>query len=204
MLPSRPLSSHPRGSSTSHCRSSASRSGAVRSIRRKCSSVDPVGDDDHPIIRHSQDAHRAGSVVCGDGQDAVAALSSRPQPVHPIPGIPPRRRQFDSFGAAVLLDLLQHQQLSPVEVRHHRHVRKDLSRGIVQWREVVEVENHRGERTQPEPAGAATSPPAAWPALVKHQRECGPERRACPHTTHAAAPAGPTGPRRAARHPLRG
>ena len=43
MLPSRPLSSHPRGSSTSHRRSSASRSGAVRSSRRKCSVSTPLG-----------------------------------------------------------------------------------------------------------------------------------------------------------------
>ena len=70
-----------------------------------------------------------------------AALSSSAQPVHPISRILPRGRQLDSLGGAELLDLLQHQQFSPVQVRHQRYLRKDLFGGIVQWREVVEVEN---------------------------------------------------------------
>ena len=45
----------------------------------------------------------------------------------------------------VLLDLLQHEQLSPVQVGNHRHIRPDTLRGIVQWREVVEVEYQRDE-----------------------------------------------------------
>ena len=133
----------------------------------------------------------------------VAALSSRRA------AVPSNMRHTSTtpamrLGTAVLLDLLQHVQFGPVQVGNHRHVRQDMSRGIVQWREVVEVENQRGERTQPEPADGTTSPPAAWPALEKPRRECGQGRQACPHTTHAAAPAGPTGPPRAARHPEQG
>src|SRR5512133_3736507 len=83
-----------------------------------------------------------------------AALSSRAQPIRPISAIPPRRWQPDprslAVATAVLLDLLQHEQLSPVQVGNHRHIRPDTLRGIVQWREVVEVEYHRGERAYPD------------------------------------------------------
>jgi hypothetical protein len=56
-------------------------------------------------------------------------------------------RPLDSLGAAELLNLLQHQQFSPVQVRHHRYLRKDLFGGIVQGREVVEVKNLRLHRS---------------------------------------------------------
>ena len=105
------------------------------------------------IFRDSKDANRAGGMVCGDGENVVTPLSGRTQPLRPILGMPPRLRQPNrrslAASTAVLLDVLQHEQLSPVQVRHHRNIRPDTLRGIMQWRQVMQVKHQWVERTEP-------------------------------------------------------
>ena len=112
--------------------------GVVEVARRERGRVVAVGHEHAAVGIEAQQLLRARDLRLRQHDDALAA--GRPG-AHPLR---PRRRVRPA--AAVGGDRLQHQQLGPVKVPDHRHARRHTDRGLVDRRQVVQVQHVRASR----------------------------------------------------------
>ena len=95
--------------------------------------VDPVGEREESFALDSQQRDRALE-SCGRDDETFAVVRPSAHPLGPTLGMPPP-------GWRAGGDLLEHQQLSPMELADDWHVRRDARGGFVEWREMVQVQH---------------------------------------------------------------
>jgi hypothetical protein len=116
--------------------------GAVDRARREAPWVEAVGRDDEAAGVEAQQLGGARDLSGREHQQALAARGPAAHPPQPRLRVRPAR-----VGAAD--DLLEHQQLGAVQVAEHRHPGSDACRGLVQRREVMQVQEVRTGRVDP-------------------------------------------------------
>ena len=129
MLPSSSPGAQPRGDVTRCSRQCAARSIGSRSKR---SGSKPLGLTTQRLASIPSRADRAVDLRRRQDQQPLGALGPAPHPPRPGLRVRPRR----AVG-----DLLEHQQLGAVQVRDDRDAGRDARGGLVQRREVVEVQD---------------------------------------------------------------
>ena len=96
--------------------------------------VKAVGDLDAAIVGYVEQPVDALVLARGERDQALAASGPRAHAPRPRRGVVPARGRPG-------LDLLEHQQLGAVDVADDRHVGRDARRGLVDRRQVMEVQD---------------------------------------------------------------